>query len=374
MARLRNIRTGSWPVIIGVGLVVVVAWGLYAWRFAGLTPKQQSEPAVASNADGSAPSDEKITPLRATRPVSSANDPIPAPDDALNQDTPADSNASEASWLSMRVTANAPPSSDHGVETTLAVGRRSTPPSALRRLDAGRTALNRGDLITARTAFSAALDAGLGRAEAASTRAELRRIADALLFSRATVPGDPLTGVHVVSSGESLGVIARRYKITDDLLVSINHVADPNRVHVGRRLKVIHGPFHAVIDKSDHRMDIFLGDVCVDSYHVGLGTNGGTPLGSWAIGDKLRNPEWTDPVTGRRYLADDPDNPIGEHWIGLRGLAGEALGRIGFGLHGTIDPASIGENMSMGCIRLLPRDIALAYDLLVSRHSRVVIK
>jgi len=45
-----------------------------------------------------------------------------------------------------------------------------------------------------------------------------------------------------------------------------------------------------------------------------------------------------------------------------------------YGIHGTIDPASIGENMSMGCIRMLPKDVALVYDLLVNKHSRVTIR
>ncbi len=97
-------------------------------------------------------------------------------------------------------------------------------------------------------------------------------------------------------------------------------------------------------------------------------------MGTWSVRSKLINPSWTDPATHQHYYAEDPDNPIGERWIGLHGEAGEAVGKVGFGIHGTIDPASIGENFSMGCIRLLPDDVALVYDLLVSGHSRVIIE
>ncbi|MFQ5411724.1 MAG: L,D-transpeptidase, partial [Phycisphaerae bacterium] len=112
----------------------------------------------------------------------------------------------------------------------------------------------------------------------------------------------------------------------------------------------------------------------IRSFRVGLGTNGGTPLGRWFVKNKLENPAWTDPGTGRYYAAADPDNPIGERWIGIECVEGGCLGREGFGIHGTIEPQSIGENMSMGCVRLVPEDVALLYDLLVERHSHIDIR
>ena len=154
----------------------------------------------------------------------------------------------------------------------------------------------------------------------------------------------------------------------------MNKVSEPNRLQSGHRLKVIHGPFRAVIDKSDHRMDIYVGEVFVRSFHVGLGQNGYTPMGVWVVNNKLRNPSWTDPVTNRHYLADDPDNPIGERWIGMQGVDGDALGKTGFGIHGTVDPGSIGQDRSMGCIRLSAGDVNLVFDMFVMQHSQVVIR
>ncbi len=363
MALLRMTRVGSWPVLVGVGVVAASAWGFYAWRFANPVASDGDEFAAVSSHENDASTERGgeggVIPLRATRPKTVTNE---------SQRESADPE------LSTFVTANAPPESAQEVEITIRPDYLPAPAPALDAFETGRSSLSRGDLLDARFALSQALDQGLGGGDATTAREELERIADALFFSRTVVPGDPMTSVHVVASRESLNVIANRHKITTSLLISINGILDPNRIQVGTRLKVIHGPFDAVISKTQHRLDITLGEVCVRSFHVGLGTNGGTPLGTWTVRDKLENPQWTDPETGRLYLADDPENPIGERWIGLLGTTGEAVGRTGFGIHGTIDPTSIGENMSMGCIRMLPEDVAAIYDLLVNRYSRVIIR
>lgn len=377
MANFRMNRPRSW-IILSVAVVIAGAsWGAYAWRHAGDTRSTDSSlPAGLAQEDAG----EKNAPvsLRATRPApqtaSERIDDEGVEDDVGHVD-------SGLSGVSRAVTANAPPSSAEPVEMTLlrAKETRSSPsvevakPPVAESVQAAKSALARGDLIEARRLLSAALTNGLSPSDEAYVYGELVRIADALLFSRVTNAQDPLVDVHEVAPGDSLYAIARQYKITEGLLASINAMDDPNRLRVGQRLKVLRGPFRAEISKTHHRMNVFLGDVLVRSYRVGLGTNGGTPTGAWIVNNKLTNPDWTDPITHQHYLADDPDNPIGERWIGLEGLAGEAVGKVGFGIHGTIDPESIGENMSMGCIRLLAEDVAEVYDLLVDRGSRVVI-
>ncbi|MBZ0171525.1 MAG: L,D-transpeptidase, partial [Phycisphaerales bacterium] len=60
-------------------------------------------------------------------------------------------------------------------------------------------------------------------------------------------------------------------------------------------------------------------------------------------------------------------------WIGLDGL-GDAVAYAGYGLHGTIEPDSIGRQRSMGCVRLRPDDIALIYECLSEGESLVQIR
>lgn len=357
----------SWPIIAGVGVVVLVAWGVYAWRFAAPTTAQTEQMADAD----AATTEAARSSLLATH---TTNDPYAGLTLSAPQAEPASADSTEESdSLTSAVSVNAPGRMLRSPEMKpgSVVPQRALPPQE--EMQNGRVALARGDLHAARVAFSAAIGRGLPSADEAAAREELVRISEALIYSRVASDNDPYAGVHIVRSGDNLAGIAAQYKVTPELLAAINKMDDPNWIRVGQRLKIIRGPFCARIIKSAHRLDICLGDAIVASFRVGLGVDGGTPLGVWKVQDKLTNPEWADPTSGRLYLADDPTNPIGEHWIGLQGVQGECVGRIGFGVHGTIDPNSIGENMSLGCVRLAPADVAKVYDFLVNEYSTVTI-
>ena len=56
--------------------------------------------------------------------------------------------------------------------------------------------------------------------------------------------------------------------------------------------------------------------------------------------------------------------------LGLDGIGPSSV-HVGFGLHGTIEPDSIGRSESMGCVRLLDEDIALVFELLAEQISVV---
>jgi len=365
----------SRPILGGV-LVLALAsgvWGIYAWR--ALRP--QTPVAAGTDAGGS------LTPLRATRPISEIISKIESENSAqvpqrpIETDlVPTDPVMADAAGISS-VRANTPPSGQSAVEMT--IGRREDHGDVVAaprgsHFELGRAALARGQLVEARGCLTAALDRGLPSVDEEFIRSELTRLSDALLFSRAANTNDPLTSSHGITAGETLNALAARNKVTEELLGRINKIAEPNHLRVGQQIKVLRGPFRAVIDKSDHRMDLYLGEAYVRSFRVGLGANGYTPTGVWVVNNKLRNPDWTDPNTNKHYLADDPDNPIGERWIGLAGVDGDALGKTGFGIHGTIDPASIGGDKSMGCIRMSAADVNIVFDLFVLNYSRVEIR
>jgi LysM repeat protein len=237
----------------------------------------------------------------------------------------------------------------------------------------GRDALDSGDAPRARQIFANALGAGLPGPVQEMVRDELARASDQSLFSRQLLPGDALVGSYTVRKGDTLVSIGRQFRVTDDLLAMINGLSSKDRLMAGSRLKVVYGPFRAVVVKRDFRMDVLADHHLVRSFPVGLGVDGRTPTGRWIVRDKLANPGWTDPRTGEYYPPDAPDNPIGEYWIGLEGVSGDAVGKRGFGIHGTIEPDSIGRDMSLGCVRLGPADIELLYRLLVIGDSTVEI-
>ena len=88
---------------------------------------------------------------------------------------------------------------------------------------------------------------------------------------------------------------------------------------------------------------------------------------------KAVNPQWRNPRTGEFFYSDDPKNPIGERWIGIKGIDQTNNELLGYGIHGTIDEASIGQMQSMGCIRMNDADVKLVYDALTERGSIIEI-
>ena len=218
-------------------------------------------------------------------------------------------------------------------------------------------------------------------ADRATVRSLMSQINEDLVFSPRLLTSDPLVETYTIQSGDSLAKITNRLGLAVDyrFLARVNRLSSPDRISVGQTLKLVRGPFHAIISKGAYRMDLYAGPgenpsewLYITSRRVGLGEEGGTPTGVFVVRreSKLINPFWTNPRTGESFDADDPRNPIGERWIGLRGLA-DAAAFSGYGVHGTIDADSIGQQRSMGCIRMLPDDVELVYEMLAEEVSYV---
>ncbi|MFI4896459.1 MAG: L,D-transpeptidase family protein, partial [Phycisphaerales bacterium JB059] len=253
-------------------------------------------------------------------------------------------------------------------------------------LDASADLIASNQLVAARATLSDALRTrGLGRDEQQRLRAALKDLNETIVFSPRIIPGDTMVEEYRVSAGDSLGKIARTRELGTHwkLIQRINGIARPERIRVGQRLKLVRGPFHAIVTKSEYRIDLYHGPpdeperwTYITSRPVGLGLDDSTPVGRFVVREdsKLENPAWVNPRDpSDRYGRDDPDNPIGEYWVGLDGLGDDAV-YVGYGLHGTVDPDSIGSQQSMGCVRMHDEDIALVYELLQEGASIVEIR
>jgi LysM repeat protein len=239
-----------------------------------------------------------------------------------------------------------------------------------------RRLLDTGQVIEARHQLNAVLKGECSEAEGAEVRSLLTRIADDTLFSRRSVPNDPLVDSYTVQPGDVLLNISKNYDVPYEILMTINGIPDPTKIRQDQKLKVLRGPFHARIYKSKFRMDVYLQDLFVRSFRVGLGTENGTPEGVWKVKNRLENPTYYPPAsaTDKRIIPpDDPNNPLGKRWIGLDGIEGQALGHEGYGIHGTIEPATIGQAVSLGCIRMHNEDVAFLYMLVMPGRSTVTI-
>ena len=63
--------------------------------------------------------------------------------------------------------------------------------------------------------------------------------------------------------------------------------------------------------------------------------------------------------------ASDPKNPLGERWIGFYGE---------YGIHGTVEPESVGKRVSLGCVRMYEADVEEVFDLVVTGDSQVEVR
>ena len=158
---------------------------------------------------------------------------------------------------------------------------------------------------------------------------------------------------YVVQPGDNLQTIAQKYDVSWQYLARLNRITDAGRLRAGQNLKVIRGPFTAVVDLSDHEMTIHAHGYFVFRFPVGIGSDGSSPEGSFVVEEKLVDPTYYGP--DGVIANDDPLNPLGERWIGIGNS---------FGIHGTIAPESIGRSESRGCVRMHNQDVEIVYDLL----------
>lgn len=245
------------------------------------------------------------------------------------------------------------------------------------RLEAG------GRPLEARTALNRALhDPRATESEREAIRDRMTKLNDLLILSPTVVAGEPFTSTAVVQGGDTLTKITTANGLQTDwrFVMRVNNISAPNKLAVGQKLKLIKGPFHAVVSKSAFRLDLYIGEpdasgnrLFVRSFPVGLGEFGSTPVGNFVVrpNSKLINPSWRNPRTGEFFTADDPKNPLGEYWVGVDPADAASAQYTEYGLHGTIDPDSIGYERSMGCVRLAEPDIRLLYEALVDRVSTV---
>ena len=238
------------------------------------------------------------------------------------------------------------------------------------------------DPIRARAELTRLLDSNaLSATERTQAYTGINNLASTLFFSPNIVPGDIASQSYVVKKGDSFARITSREKLAIDwrFIQRINQIASEKALRADMRLKLAHGPFDGEVIKADYRFNVYAGTgserVMVASFPCGVGTNDSTPVGTFKVrtGSKLIDPEWCNPRTGEKFKSNDPKNPIGERWIGLQGTTPETAKFTGYGIHGTVEPQSIGKQMSMGCVRLGDAEVQVVYEL-IGESSTIVIR
>jgi hypothetical protein len=199
---------------------------------------------------------------------------------------------------------------------------------------------------------------GLSPAEQQQLTEVLDQLAGTLIYSTQNL----LDPACEVQPGESLERIAQRYNVPWQLLAKINGIEDPHSLRPGERLKVVRGPFSAVISLNKRTLTLMLKHGYAGRFPIGIGREHPPKEGEFYVTDKVIDPTYYGP--GRTIERGDRDNPLGRRWLGL----GNQMG-----IHGTNDPRSIGRTDLPGSISLNERDVDDVFDIL-SEGSKVVIR
>jgi len=229
-------------------------------------------------------------------------------------------------------------------------------------------AMVRGQPVQAQKRLSEALRAGVDGAKGREVREALNALSAKIQLSSQIVPGDAYSKSYTVASGDALEPIGKRFLVPFELVMRVNGMT-AHGVAAGQQIKVIQGPVSVEIFKARKELQAWLGDACIRVYPVAIGAENRTPEGTFLVDDKVKNPPYQPQhKTGSAFKASGaPDNPLGTRWIRFDKAKG-------LGIHGTIDPTSIGHDVSEGCIRLLPKDVEELYDMVVVKASKVTIR
>ncbi|MDD5225970.1 MAG: L,D-transpeptidase family protein [Candidatus Omnitrophica bacterium] len=170
-----------------------------------------------------------------------------------------------------------------------------------------------------------------------------------VLFSK-EVDADSI--LYTVKPGDSLYVLARKNHTTVDFIKKLNGLKSDN-IYPRMKLKIHTAPFSIQVDKSKNILVLYSNGEAVKKYSVATGKKNCTPVGEFKITDKLVHPTWFK--TGAILPPGSPENALGTRWMGFDKPA--------YGIHGTIEPKSIGTQASEGCIRMLNEDVEELYSL-----------
>lgn len=166
---------------------------------------------------------------------------------------------------------------------------------------------------------------------------------------------------YTIAAGESLEGLALTYQVTPELLTAINGLSNPNALTPGSQIKVLPGPFRAVVSLSRNELTVFLGDLYAGRFPVSFGTDPSPVEGTYEVIDRRLDRTYYF-MGGKVIPADDHRNPYGGFWLNL----GQDLC-----IHGTPEMAS-DELQDAGCISLAPLDAADVYKIL-AKSSQVSI-
>ncbi len=214
---------------------------------------------------------------------------------------------------------------------------------------AARTAIDaataRGDLKQAHLLLSNWYgDRSLTPEETADVDTLLSQLAGTVIYSTE----HRLESPHHVALGETLESIAQSYQVPWQLLAKINGIADPRALAPGQSLKVLRGPFSAVVDVERQELALMVADRYAGRFTVKT------------EGEAARDGEW---VVTQKSASDSAGNPAKQVVLGSGSTTGVLV--LGATAENSLDGA--------GALHVSPSDGNDLFDIL-SIGSKVIIR
>jgi LysM repeat protein len=228
---------------------------------------------------------------------------------------------------------------------------------------AAQGALDRGELAQALSILSEWHgDPSLTPTEAKEVDELLSQLAGSVIYEGP--PAHRLAAPHIVQFGETLQTIAAKYDVPWQLLAKINGVADPSKLTQGQVLKVVPGPFSALIDLSERTMTLMLDRRYAGEFAFEIEPTATVEEGEWKVDQKQLTPA----ISG---LYSAPGADTEDRSLRLANLANPTGAPAIVRGPGAPDPVSAAPRDRV--LKLKTSDMGDVFDIL-SEGSRVTIR
>lgn len=205
-------------------------------------------------------------------------------------------------------------------------------------------------LVEARSMYRMLLERFPDSPLLARTQDRLGKVNIALLFSPVVTE---LDAEYEVKPGDTLGRIAGAHGTTVEFLKRANGLKS-DLIRPRQQLKVPKGTFSIVVDKSQNQLLLTENDQFIKSYPVATGKENSTPVGTFKVVTRIPNPVWYK--QNAVVPPESPENILGTRWLGFD--------KKGYGIHGSVDLESIGQQVTAGCVRMTNSDVEELFDII----------
>jgi len=211
---------------------------------------------------------------------------------------------------------------------------------------------NQGDKLKAKEAYAQIVSNYPDYEKIEEIQQKLGDLNIAIILSPAQTPQ---TVLYEIKPGDSIGKLSRKYN-TPSQLIKIANGLKSDVIRTGEKLRIWTAPFNVLINKSQNVLFLKSGEEVLKIYHVSTGKDNITPVGTFKIVTKIEKPVWFK-AGGAPIPSESPENELGSRWMGFDVDPH-------YGIHGTLHPETIGQQVTAGCVRLKNQDVEELFNIL----------